>query len=214
MLPFTLDRKGPLNLLFLGAHCDDIEIGCGGTVLRMANELDIKHVQWIVFTSTAERRAEADRCAEIFLQNVKSKSIIIKDFKDSVLPQQRVEVKNYFEALKATYQPDVIFTHYRHDLHQDHRLINELTWNTFRDHLILEYEIQKYDGDIGNPCFFVPVGEDTAGQKVRAILKCFVSQSTKHWFDRETFLALMRIRGVESATRYAEAFYLRKAILS
>ena len=214
MLPFKLDKKGPLNLLFLGAHCDDIEIGCGGTVLRLTKEHEIKHVRWIVFTSTAERRAEADRCAQIFLQNVKSKSIIIKDFKDGVLPQQRGEVKNYFEEIKATYQPDVIFTHYRHDLHQDHRLINELTWNTFRNHLILEYEIQKYDGDVGNPCLFVPVEQEIAEQKVRALLDCFVSQSAKHWFDRETFLALMRIRGVESSTRYAEAFYLRKATLS
>lgn len=214
MLPFTLDKKEPLNLLFLGAHCDDIEIGCGGTVLRLAREYEIKHVQWIVFTSNAERKTEADRCAGIFLQDVKSRSIIIKDFNDSILPQQRGEVKNYFEVIKATYRPDVIFTHYRHDLHQDHRLINELTWNTFRDHLILEYEIQKYDGDLGNPSFFVPLGGETAEQKVQAILECFVSQSAKHWFDRETFLALMRIRGVESSTRYAEAFYLRKAILS
>jgi len=213
MLPLKLNNTGGLKLLFLGAHCDDIEIGCGGTILKLADEYPVEHVQWVVFTSTPQRKEEAENSAAYFLENVKSRDIIIRDFKDGILPQQALEVKNYFEEIKKRYTPDVIFTHYRKDLHQDHRLINELTWNTFRDHLILEYEIQKYDGDLGNPGLFVRVHDNTAKRKVHAILKYFVSQTSRHWFDEEAFLALMRIRGMEAATRYAEAFYLRKAVL-
>ncbi len=213
MLPFRLQDKGPLKLLLLGAHCDDIEIGCGGTVLRLAREYPIEKVRWVVFTSTPERATEARNCAASLLRDVKRKEVIVKDFKDGLLPQEKGEVKNYFEEIKRTFDPDVIFTHYRYDLHQDHRVVNELTWNTFRNHIILEYEIQKYDGDIGNPSFFAPLDEKTSEEKVNAILSSFVSQSTKHWFDRETFMALMRIRGLECANRYAEAFYLRKGLL-
>jgi len=213
MLPFKLDHTGGLKLLFLGAHCDDIEIGCGGTILRLVSEYPVEHIKWVVFTSTVQRQAEAEKSAGYFLENVKNKEIIIRNFKDGILPQQALEVKDYFEEIKKMFKPDITFTHYRKDLHQDHRLINELTWNTFRDHLILEYEIQKYDGDLGNPGFFVPVDDKTAKRKAQAILKYFTSQTSKHWFDEDTFLALMRIRGMEAATRYAEAFYMRKAIL-
>lgn len=213
MFPFEFRKGVGLKLLLLGAHCDDIEIGCGASILRLTREYPIEHVQWIVFTSTAQRQAEAKESAAFFLQDVKQKSIVVNDFKDGILPQQAGDVKDYFEQIKRDLKPDIIFTHYRNDLHQDHRLINELTWNTFRNQLILEYEIQKYDGDLGNPSFFIPVDEQTAKRKTKAILEFFGSQSGKHWFDEETFLALMRLRGMESATRYAEAFYMRKGIL-
>lgn len=212
MLPFRLNSSAGLKLLFLGAHCDDIEIGCGGTVLRLAAEYPVEQVKWIVFTSTEERRREAEESAGSFLKDVPHRDITIAKFSDSLLPHQAADVKTFFEEIKKAFSPDVVFTHYRNDLHQDHRLINELTWNTFRNHLILEYEIQKYDGDLGNPSFFVPIDEEKAQRKVTAILEHFASQRSKHWFDRETFMSLMRIRGMESASRYAEAFYLRKAI--
>lgn len=213
MLPLKLVNGTGLRLLFIGAHCDDIEIGCGGTLLRMIREYAVDHIQWIIFTSVPARKEEARRSAAYFLRNVKSKEIIIRDFKDTVLPQQALDVKNYFNEIKSTYEPDLIFTHYRNDMHQDHRLLNELTWNTFRNHFILEYEIQKYDGDLANPSFFVPLDEETVKAKVDALLEYYPSQSGKHWFDRETFYALMRIRGLESATHYAEAFYMRKGVL-
>lgn len=213
MLPFKLQTTRGLKLTFLGAHCDDIEIGCGGTVLRLIAEYPIDHVQWIVFTSTAERQPEAEKSAAHFLEGIESRDIIIKNFKDTHLPQQAGEVKDYFEEVKKGFNPDIVFTHYREDLHQDHRLINELTWNTFRNHLILEYEIQKYDGDLGHPGLFVTLDERTTKRKVEALLKYYISQSSKHWFDSDTFLSLMRIRGLESASRYAEAFYMRKGVL-
>ncbi|ELR71638.1 hypothetical protein C900_02446 [Fulvivirga imtechensis AK7] len=213
MLPLRFNQRSGLKILCLGAHCDDIEIGCGGTLLKMVNEYAIDHVKWIIFTSTNDRAEEAMKSAEYFLMDVARKEIIIKKFKDTVLPQQALKVKDYFEQVRKTYQPDIIFTHYRNDLHQDHRLLNELTWNTFRDQFILEYEIQKYDGDLGNPGLYVPLDDKIVNKKVRAILDNYSSQRSRHWFDEETFYALMRLRGVESASKYAEAFYMRKGIL-
>ena len=215
MLPLKLgNRQEGLRLLFLGAHCDDIEIGCGGTILRLSNEYKIQEVKWIVFTSTSERSIEAKKSAGYFLENYNDKEVVIKNFKDGFLPVAGAEVKNYFEELKQI-KPDIIFTHYRNDLHQDHRFLSELTWNTFRDHLILEYEIPKYDGDLDHPNFFVPLENTLAEKKIETIVDCYPSQRSKQWFDKETFYALMRIRGLECATktRYAEAFYVRKSIL-
>ncbi len=214
MIALKLKNGTGLNILCLGAHCDDIEIGCGGTLLELIKAYPIDHIKWIVFTSTPAREVEARLCADYFLHDVKNKDVIIRSFQDGILPQKKAEVKQYFEEVKTTYSPDLIFTHYRHDLHQDHRLVNELTWNTFRNHLILEYEIQKYDGDIGNPSLFVPLDEETVKFKVQALMSCYPSQATKHWFDEETFRAVMRIRGIESVSRYAEAFYMRKSVLS
>lgn len=180
--------------------------------MRLVAEERIQELQWVVFTSNPDRAAEAMNSAEYFTRGLENKSITIMDFKDGILPQFITDVKNYLEQLKA-FDPDIIFTHYRHDLHQDHRLVNELTWNTFRNHYILEYEIQKYDGDLGNPNLFVSLDADTAETKVNALLDFFSTQAGKHWFDDETFYSLMRIRGLESVTRYAEAFYSRKTIL-
>lgn len=215
MLPFTLThRPDGLRLLLLGAHCDDIEIGCGGTVMRLKKELNIKAVKWVVFTSNAIRAEEARRCADIFLADVASKDVVVHDLRDGHLPFAGAKVKEHFEELKA-FQPDIVFTHARHDRHQDHKMLAEMTWNTFRDHTILEYEIPKYEGDLGHPNLFVTIDAKTAEAKADAIVKHYASQSNKQWFDKETFMALMRIRGLESAspTKYAEGFYLSKAVI-
>ena len=212
MLGFKFDKKEPLNMLCLGAHCDDIEIGCGGTVLKIIDNYEISHFKWVIFASNDIRKKEATASAEMFLQNVQSKEIIIREYRDGFLPFLAAEVKDFFEELKHAFNPDIIFTHYRDDRHQDHRLVSDLTWNTWRNHLILEYEIPKYDGDLGIPNFYVPLEEKYIDQRNAILLKAFESQSSKHWFDEQTFNALPRLRGMESATRFAEAFYGRMII--
>jgi LmbE family N-acetylglucosaminyl deacetylase len=203
------------RILCLGSHCDDIEIGCGGTILRLLEEHQNVAVHWVVFSSTPARAEEARHSAAAFLERARSKEILIKEFQDGFMPYDGREVKTFFEELKARVSPDLIFTHYRHDLHQDHRLICELTWNTWRDHLILEYEVPKYDGDFGTPNFFVELEESLCQRKTRRIVEQFSSQKEKHWFAEETLLAVLRLRGMEcrAATRYAEAFYSRKLVL-
>ena len=203
------------RILCLGSHCDDIEIGCGGTILRLLAEHSNATVFWVVLSSTKTRAEEARRSAESFLQKAGGKEILIKEFKDGFLPYQGAEVKSFFEEMKQRVSPDLIFTHYRHDLHQDHRFTCELTWNTWRDHLILEYEIPKYDGDFGSPNFFVELDEALCRDKVRCVVDSFASQREKHWFSEEIFRAVLRLRGMEchSATGYAEAFYSRKLVL-
>src|SRR5579859_928175 len=169
MLSVSLaSRPQGFKILCLGAHCDDIEIGCGGTIMRLAGEYKVQHLKWVVFTSNEERGAEARKSAEVFAQPFKKKDIVVKTFKDGFLPYEAAQIKNMFEELKP-FDPDIIFTHYRHDLHQDHRTICELTWNTFRNHLIFEYEIPKYDGDLGSPNYFVPIEEKFAGKKIETI---------------------------------------------
>lgn len=214
-LRFAKTDKAPYRLLCLGAHCDDIEIGCGGTVLRLVRELGDVSVTWVVFCSTEVRAREAAACAEKFLGAVREKRIVIKEYRDGFLPYHGGEVKDFFEQLKRECFPDIILTHYGEDRHQDHRLISELTWNTWRDHLILEYEVPKYDGDMGAPNFFVPLSESDCRAKVANILGAFTSQSSKHWFSSDTFLALARLRGMESCApeHYAEAFYSRKVVI-
>jgi LmbE family N-acetylglucosaminyl deacetylase len=203
-----------LRILYLGAHCDDIEIGCGGTIMRLNEEYTIQHVKWVVFTSTDIRAEEARKGADYFLQKCNKKEVVIKNFRDGFLPYEGEKVKNAFEELKS-FNPDIVFTHYRHDRHQDHRVVCDLTWNTFRDHLIFEYEIPKYDGDLGNPNCFVPLEATVAEKKVQAIIEIYGSQGSKQWFDKETFFSLLRIRGMESAakTRYSEAFYTNKFMI-
>lgn len=205
------DSLSPLRtVLCLGAHCDDIEIGCGGTILRLTAENPDLHVHWIVFSSDRVRAKEAQYSADTFLEHAVNKTITIRSFRNGFFPYIGTQLKEYFEQLKTEISPDLVFTHYRGDLHQDHRIISELTWNTFRDHLILEYEIPKYDGDLGSPNVFVELPESTRDEKVRIILDFFVSQKDKHWFTADTFRGLMRLRGTESNSDYAEAFYCRK----
>ena len=204
----------PLRLLCLGAHCDDIEIGCGGTILNLTTALRQLEVSWVIFSSDERRKSEAIRSYDALLTNVASRNIVIHSFRDGFLPYHGSKIKESFEQLKDEFTPDLILTHYRYDLHQDHRLVSELTWNTFRDQLILEYEIPKYDGDFGSPNVFVPLDESTCQRKIDHIIGAFQSQSEKRWFCRELFASILRLRGMEanSSTGYAEAFYCRKAI--
>ena len=217
MLRFAFGSKKtrPIKILCLGAHSDDIEIGCGGTILRLLSEYDDVEVHWVVVGSSGQRDAEALAGAEKFLANVKKKEIIIQHFKASFFPYRGEEIKEFFEKLKEKISPDIIFTHHRHDLHQDHRVISELTWNTYRDHLVLEYEIMKYDGDIGNPNVFVHLDETLCRKKIRFIMDSFRTQRGKDWFTPDAFLSLLRIRGIESKApgQYAEGFYCRKVVL-
>ena len=213
MRHILFDKKASLNILFLGAHCDDIEIGAGGTLLKLIKEYSINHVTWIVFASTEIRKKEALMSAERFLEDVPIKTVIINTFRDGFLPYQAVEIKEYFESLKKLFTPDLIFTHYRNDRHQDHRLISDLTWNTWREHFILEYEVPKYDGDLGQPNFYVDLDAEILSKRNSIILETYVSQNSKHWFDRDTFNALPRLRGMESVAQFAEAFYARKVKL-
>ncbi|MGH8726794.1 MAG: PIG-L deacetylase family protein [Burkholderiales bacterium] len=201
--------------LFLGAHCDDIEIGCGGTVLKLIAEHPDLNCHWVVFSSDTTRAAEARKSAQRFLAGARKKNVLIKEFRNGFFPYIGAEIKDYFEALKGEISPDVIFTHTRFDLHQDHRVICELTWNTFRDHLILEYEIAKYDADLRSPNFFVPLTGEVCQEKVAAILDCFTSQKDKHWFTGETFVSLLRLRGIECNAKdgHAEGFYCRKLVI-
>nr|WP_321356775.1 PIG-L deacetylase family protein [uncultured Draconibacterium sp.] len=212
MLSFKFTNETPLNILCLGAHCDDIEIGVGGTILKIIEENEIGEFNWIVFTSNNTRKKEADISAQHFLENINRKKISINSYRDGFLNADFIKIKEYFEQLKRDTEPDLIFTHYRNDRHQDHRLISDLTWNTWRNHLILEYEIPKYDGDIGNPNVYVPLREKILNQKNKILLENFVSQRGKHWFCEETFTALPRLRGIEAASKFAEAFYVRKLL--
>ncbi len=205
------------RVVCIGAHCDDIEIGCGGTILRLLQQRpsSVAAVHWIVFSSDERRAHEAHESAEQFLAGARSRAIEIKRFRNSFFPFVGAEIKEYFEDLKRRLEPTVIFTHRRADAHQDHRLLAELTWNTFRRHLILEYEIPKYEGDLGSPNVFSLLDRETCERKVDIIMKSFGSQRDKRWFDPETFWALLRLRGVESggAGRYAEGFDCRKLLL-
>ncbi len=209
----TTDRG--LNILAFGAHCDDIEIGCGGTLLKLIDRGQVGHITWVVFASNETRKQEALSSATQFLEGIPSKAIHIFDYRDAFLSFSAMEIKERFESIKASINPDIVFTHYRDDRHQDHRLISDLTWNTFRDHFILEYEIPKYDGDLGIPQCFCHLSPEQVHKKIDILMQTFVSQQGKHWFDRETFLALLRIRGLESAaaSKYAEAFHSRKWLL-
>jgi LmbE family N-acetylglucosaminyl deacetylase len=216
MIRLSLDSVSgrPLNVLCLGAHSDDIEIGCGGTILRLKEEYPDCAFHWVVFGAAEVREAEAVRGAELFA-GITREDVVLKKFRDSFMPFEGAEVKAVFEQLKQGMSPDLIFTHNREDAHQDHRLISDLTWNTFRDHLVLEYEIPKYDGDFGRPNVYLPLEVELSQKKVRCILETFESQRTKRWFQEETFLSLMRLRGMEcnAPSGYAEAFYCRKIML-
>ena len=204
-----------LQILCLGAHSDDIEIGCGGTILRLAEQYPRCVFHWVVFSAIGIREAEARRAAALFVDPSRLRGPILKTFPDGFMPFVGAEVKTVFEELKRTVAPDLILTHNRKDAHQDHRLIAELTWNTFRDHLVLEYEVPKYDGDLGQPSVFVPLHADVCRNKVSHIMDAFQSQQAKRWFQEDTFLSLLRLRGMEcnAPSGYAEAFYCRKMVL-
>lgn len=208
----TSNLSGVRRVLCLGAHSDDIEIGCGGTVLRLIESSADIEFFWLVLSSNPARAKEAERSAQAFLRRARKKTVAVKSFRDGFLPYIGAPVKECFEELKQAFVPDLIFTHFRHDLHQDHRMVCELTWNTFRNHLILEYEIPKYDADLRSPNFFVPLTEALCRKKVKWLMRYFGTQRNKQWFSEDLFLGLLRLREVESATGHAEAFYCRKMV--
>ena len=211
-LTFGSRNGSPRKVLCLGAHADDIEIGAGGAILRLCEQYDDLEVFWVVFAASGPRGAEAKKSASVFLKKAYRKTVVVKSFRDGFFPFQGARIKEYFEDLKKSFDPDVILTHNRSDLHQDHRFISEATWNTFRDHFILEYEIVKYDGDLGNPNFFVGLDAETCRKKIGAIMTCFKTQNSRKWFTEETFLSILKLRGIESSAKdaYAEGYYCRK----
>src|SRR3984957_21016557 len=198
MMKLSLLRHGSdsINVLCLGAHSDDIEIGCGGTLLQLKKLHRNIQFHWVVFSAAGVRGREAKSAAGLFTSNSQAE-VDLKEYRDGFFPYFGAEVKDSFEQVKSRIKPDLIFTHWGGDAHQDHRLVSELTWNTFRDHLILEYEIPKYDGDLGQPNVFFPLGEDLCNRKIELLLKAFHSQSNKRWFEDSTFRSLMRLRGME-----------------
>ncbi len=213
---FGLHQQDTLRqVLCLGAHSDDIEIGCGGTILKLIETYPEISIYWVVFGATDKRQEEALASAHAFLKDVEHKTIVVKGFRDRFFPYIGADIKTFFDQLSKDVQPDLVLTHYRHDLHQDHRLISELTWNAFRNHLIWEYEIPKYDGDIGNPNFFVHLSPAIYQKKISHLMQYFATQANKQWFTEDTFAAIARLRGIESNApqQYAEAFYCRKAVL-
>jgi LmbE family N-acetylglucosaminyl deacetylase len=205
-----------LSVLCLGAHSDDIEIGVGATLLSLILHGVRLEVQWCVLSATGQREAEARASAEEFLVDAEVVKIDVMSFEDGFFPEQGQMIKRWFERLKLRNKPDIIFTHFRSEAYYDHREVSRLTWNTFRDNCILEYEIPKWDGDLGQPNVFMPISAGTLERKIELLVKHFSSQRDKHWFDEETFRALARLRGMEShaTERYAEAFFARKLVLS
>ena len=205
----------PLRVLCLGAHCDDIEIGCGATLLRLLSERPGSDVRWVVFSSVPERERVTRAAAEDFLAAAGRREVTVLQFRESYFPWVAASIKDEFEKLKAGPPPDVILTHHRRDEHQDHRVIAELTWNTFRNHFIAEYEIPKYEGDLGMPNFFVPIPSPVAERKVELLLRHYRSQAGRSWFRPETFKAVLSLRGIECAAPegFAEAFHCRKVVV-
>jgi LmbE family N-acetylglucosaminyl deacetylase len=214
-LNFPTKADARFRILCIGAHSDDIEIGCGGLILSLIKRCRVE-VDWFVFSAPKGRDREARRSAAMFLTGAARTRVVLKRFRDGFFPFDGAKIKTEFEALKREVSPDLVLTHYRDDRHQDHRMLSDLTWNTFRDHWILEYEIPKFDGDLGIPNCFVPLSRTISERKVEYLHAAFGSQRGKHWFSAETFRGLMRLRGMEcrAPAGYAEAFYARKVRLS
>ena len=213
-LPFPAGRDGGLRVLAIGAHSDDIEIGCGGTVLRLVEDGLAASVGWVVLSAAGERAEEARASAASFLKQAPEHEVVVRGFRDGFLPYEGYQVKEFFEELKRFY-PDLVLTHRRADVHQDHRLVGQLTWNTFRNHLVLEYEIPKYEGDLGQPNLFVTLDRSRCERKIELLMEGFRSQHDRRWFTEDTFWSLLRLRGLESnsPSTYAEAFHARKLVL-
>ena len=215
-LASDIGSERPLRLLCIGAHSDDLEIGCGGTVLTWLASKRAVEVTWVVLSAEGVRAAEARRSARALLARAVTSKVIVADFRDSYFPAQYTELKGYFERLATEVDPDIVLTHWLQDRHQDHRLVAELTWNAWRNHLVLEYEIPKYEGDLHRPNVYVPISASLARRKVSHLERCFASQRPKDWFAADVFLGLMRIRGLESRSQsgFAEAFHARKLVIS
>jgi LmbE family N-acetylglucosaminyl deacetylase len=214
LLPLTFPRRGgPLRVLCLGAHPDDIEIGCGATILELVRQA--ADVRWAVFSGDDRRAEEASRSARLFLGADAGRRLVLHTFRDGFFPAQFAPIKEACEALALTFRPDLVFTHFRDDRHQDHRVLSDLAWNTFRNHVVLEYEIPKWDGDLSTPNLYVPVPARAAQRKVTLLSRAFPSQRIRDWFGEEVFFGLMRLRGMECRSRsgFAEAFFGRKLVL-
>jgi LmbE family N-acetylglucosaminyl deacetylase len=211
-LALKMPHPGTARILCLGAHCDDIEIGCGGSLLSLQESAQVQ-IDWVVLSGTEQRREET-RVAMCTLVAPRARGeLITGDFPDGCFPASYGQLKEFVESVKQRVQPpDLILCHERDDRHQDHRVVNELVWSTFRDHVVLEYEIPKWDGGLGQPNVYIPVTEAQAQAKVAALLKSHQSQTRRDWFKHETFMALLRIRGIEcrSLSGYAEGFHGRK----
>jgi len=203
----------PLRILCIGAHSDDIEIGCGGTLLRLLAERPGSTVHWAVLSATGEREREARDSAAAFLVDAASVCLELQTFRESYFPYVGADIKDWFNDLRARVEPDLVLCHHRGDQHQDHRTVAQLVWNTFRNHLIAEFEIAKYEGDLGWPNLYVQLSQTLAEHKVDLIMTHFSSQRTRYWFRPETFMATMALRGVEAGGGYAEAFHVRKLVV-
>ncbi len=204
------------RVLCIGAHCDDIEIGCGGTLVALCRRHPGVMIDWVVLSGTERRRNETRHAQKLLLAPANRGALRFGDFPDGRFPDVYGPIKEFSESLKAEPAPDLILCHERADRHQDHRIVNEMVWNTFRDHTVLEYEIPKWDGGLGQPNLYVALTEADCESKVNTLLGAYPSQSGAHWFTRDTFLSLARLRGLEcrSASRYAEAFHARKLVLA
>jgi LmbE family N-acetylglucosaminyl deacetylase len=212
---FTPNLTTIRRVLCLGCHADDIEIGCGGTILRLVDEHPGIEIWWVVLSGDPDRVTEARRSADAWLAQAGRQQVICGDFRDRYFPAQWTQIKDFIHGIAAQVEPDLVFTHRREDAHQDHRLVGELTWNAFRNHLIWEYEIPKYEGDLGQPNIFVGLDESICRRKVELLREAFPSQQNKPWFSTDTFWALLRLRGLEchAPARFAEGFYARKTLL-
>ena len=216
MLSHVLELPGrPLNLLCIGAHSDDLEIGCAGTVLKWLRQRPGSSVTWVVLAASGERAREARRSASALLRAAANRQVVLGGFTDSNFPGEFKALKNWFEQLKRSTQPDVILTHRLEDRHQDHRTAAELTWQTWRNHLVLEYEIPKFEGDLGQPNLYVPLPAALARRKVEHLMRNFGTQRSRAWFQPQTFEGLMQLRAIEcrAAEGFAEAFSARKLVL-
>lgn len=207
-----LSNRSQLRVLCIGAHCDDIEIGCGATLLALQESGVATCIDWIVLSGTPERQAETGAAMRMLVEEVVRGELRFGDFRDGSMPAQYLEIKAFFESLKDLARPDIVFTHERDDRHQDHRIAHEMTWNTFRDQLVLEYEIPKWDGGLGQPNLFVPVSREQGESKIQTLLTSYPTQSGRDWFTRDTFEAMMQLRGIESrsSSGWSEAFHARK----
>jgi len=213
--PLDQQPLPPLRLLCIGAHSDDIEIGCGGTLLRMLAERPGSTVDWVVLSADETREREARASAADFLQDTERGQVWVQKFRESFFPAQWTEIKEFLEQVRRASEPELVLCHHPRDRHQDHRVVGELVWNTFRNHLIWEYEIPKYEGDLGLPNLFVPLTRAQADRKVQLLLKHFATQAARGWFRADTFHGLMSVRGVECAApdARAEAFHAPKLIV-
>lgn len=212
----ALAIPGLSRLLVLGAHCDDIEIGCGATVMHLVNRHPGLSVRWATFSGDRERRDETQRAAEAFLDGAGTRQVDVFDFRDGYFPWIGDAIKDRFEEIARTFVPDLVLTHHRHDRHQDHRVISDLTWNTFRRQLVLEYEVPKWDGDLGRPNVYVPLSDADVQRKIAHLMTFYASQRSHDWFTEDLFAGMMRLRGVEcrAASGFAEAFYGYKLTLA